>query len=79
MMDAREQCIADGEEFRVSRTDSVEAEADYDEALAHIDAIIKLTKRYFKSGWTNEEWHELGNACRLIETTSKAAFDGLNN
>lgn len=78
-MNTRDECIANGEEFRVSRTDSVEAEADYDQALAHIDAIIKLTKRHFKEGWTKEEWYELGNACRLIETTSKAAFDNLNN
>ena len=65
----------DGEEFRVARTDSVEAEADYDEALANIDAIIKLTKRYFKAGWTKDEWHELGNACRMIEAACKTNYE----
>ena len=69
----REDCMNDGEEFRVARTDSVEAEADYDAALAHIDAIIKLTKRHFKEGWTNEEWFQLANACRMIEAACKTA------
>ena len=72
MMNTRDECIANGEEFRVARTDSEEAEADYDVALAHIDTIIKLTKRYFKNGWSKEEWYELGNACRLVEATCKA-------
>jgi hypothetical protein len=43
------------------------AERDYEQALEHIDAIIKLTKKYFHKGWDDRKWYELAGECRTIE------------
>lgn len=43
------------------------AERDYEQALEHIDAIIKLTKKYFHQGWDDRKWYELAGECRTIE------------
>tara|TARA_R110002012_G_scaffold259383_1_gene440915 strand:- start:444 stop:1025 length:582 start_codon:yes stop_codon:yes gene_type:complete len=43
------------------------AEQDYAQCLEHIDAIIKLTKKYFHQGWDDRKWYELAGECRTIE------------
>jgi hypothetical protein len=43
------------------------AERDYAQCLEHIDAIIKLTKKYFHQGWDDRKWYELAGECRTIE------------
>ena len=58
--------VEDDDEFRNPRCDDADAERDYDECLAHIDAILALTKKYFKSGWSYGKWNELDGECRLI-------------
>tara|TARA_R100000329_G_C7592933_1_gene210238 strand:- start:444 stop:1127 length:684 start_codon:yes stop_codon:yes gene_type:complete len=57
---------AGDDEFRCTRTGSDEAERDYDDALAHIDAIVKLTKKYFHGGWSTTKWAELRGESDLI-------------
>ena len=58
--------VEDEDEFRNPRCDDANAERDYDECLAHVDAILALTKKYFKSGWSYGKWNELDGECRLI-------------
>ena len=58
--------VTDEDEFRNPRCDDADAERDYDECLAHVDAILALTKKYFKSGWSYGKWNELDGECRLI-------------
>lgn len=58
--------VADEDEFRNPRCDDADAERDYDECLAHIDAILALTHKYFKSGWSYGKWNELDGECKLI-------------
>ena len=58
--------VEDEDEFRNPRCDDADAERDYDECLAHVDAILALTKKYFKSGWSYGKWNELDGECRLI-------------
>ena len=48
-----------------------EAYKDYERCLEHVDAIIKLTKKYFKSGWEPQWWSnisgELGDIQQCCE------------
>ena len=49
-----------------------DSEQDYLKALACIDELYILTKRYFHKGWDKRKWFELGGECRTVEACCNA-------